>query len=91
MRALKKEITILIEKLSALQPGPGSTEARVLEILRTICADAQGVSDPRRLATHFAELNHFWANAVAWCSELSRDLEKLIIMHAELLEENGGS
>ncbi len=89
MHALKQEINILVDKLSALQPGPGSVEARVMTAVSRIAEEAQHVSDPQQLSSHFSELNHLWANAVPWCSELSKELEKMIIMHAELLDAAG--
>jgi hypothetical protein len=37
------------------------------------------------------ELRQFWIDSVAWCSTLSRDIEKIIMIHGELWEATARS
>ena len=43
-------------------------------------------ADERTLDREFADLKQFWLSSVDGCSELSKQLEKLIIMHEDLRE-----
>jgi len=85
MNELGKEIVALIDKLeSSVFPG-GSAGQIALSHLKRLLAGLENTEDPHALESEFAELEQFWASSVAWCSELSKDIEKIIIMHKELL------
>ena len=85
MNELGKEIIALIDKLEgAVSPG-GSTEHIALSHLKRLLAGLENTEDTRALAPGFADLEQFWVSSVAWCSELSKDIEKILILHKELL------
>jgi len=81
MNELRNEIAALIDKLESQDAPEGRTEQITLGHLKGLMAPA----DSAEIQARFAGLEQFWASSVAWCSELSKDLEKIIIMHRELL------
>jgi len=85
MNLLSQEIVALIDKLELSNPLNGSTERITTSHLKGLMAAILNAEDSSSLETRFADLEHFWASSVAWCSELSKDLEKIIIMYRELL------
>ena len=48
-------------------------------------------ADEETLDREFADLKQFWLSSVDWCSELSKQLEKLIILYEELREGEPGA
>jgi hypothetical protein len=78
---LLKEISALKGQLenSALIGNP--IEAQVIYYLERLMA-----ADEKTLDREYANLKQFWLSSVDWCSELSKQLEKLIIMHEDLQE-----
>lgn len=84
MELLRQEIRTLAEKLKRSGPPPGSVEETTLIILLSIEAKAQMVTCAKDLDECFAELNQFWLNSIDWCSQLSKEIEKLLIIQEEL-------
>jgi hypothetical protein len=85
MKELTKEIVALIEKLEKQNPIDGSAQQVITSHLKSLLAAMKDAEHPAALAPRFADLEQFWLSSVAWCSQLSKDLEKIIIMHQELL------
>ena len=85
MNALHKEIIALVDKLERADAIEGSTGQITINHLKGLMVAAENAEDNSLLAARFDNLEQFWASSVAWCSELSKDLEKIIIMHKELL------
>jgi len=85
MHELKKEIAALIEKLDKSNPIDSSTEQITTSHLKGLLAAMENADDPITLAPRFADLEQFWLSSVAWCSQLSKDVEKIIIIYQELL------
>ena len=85
MNELTEEIVALIEKLEKSNPIDGSTEQIATRHLKGLLAAMGNAEAPAALASRFADLEQFWLSSVAWCSQLSKDLEKIIIMQQELL------
>jgi hypothetical protein len=85
MDELKKEIAALIEKLEKSNPIDGSTEQITTTHLNGLLAAINNAENPVALAARFAELEQFWLSSIAWCSQLSKDVEKIIIIYQELL------
>ena len=83
---LFKEISALKGQLenSALIGNP--IEAQAIYYLERLMA-----ADETTLDREIADLEQFWLSSVDWCSELSKQLEKLIIMHEELQEGEPGT
>ena len=85
MNESTKEIVALIEKLEKSNPIDGSTEQITSNHLKRLLAAMENTEGPRTLAPRFADLEQFWLSSVAWCSQLSKDVEKIIITYQELL------
>ena len=83
MNELKQEIVALIKKLENSDSIGGSTEQITAHHLNGLLAAMQNAEDPGALARRFAELEQFWLSSVAWCSQLSKDVEKIIIIYQE--------
>jgi hypothetical protein len=85
MNELKKETAALIEKLEKSNPIVGSTEQITTSHLKGLLAAIENADDASTLAPRLADLEQFWLSSVAWCSQLSKDIEKIIIIYQELL------
>ena len=85
MNELTKEIAALIEKLEKSNPIDSSTEQITANHLNGLLAAVANPDDAGTIASRFAELKQFWLSSVAWCSQLSKDVEKIIIIYQELL------
>ena len=85
MDELTKQIAALIEKLEKSNPIDGSTEQITTSHLTGLLAAMENTENPGALAPRFADLEQFWLSTVAWCSQLSKDVEKIIITYQELL------
>lgn len=88
MEELRHELKNLIVKLERGRPTAASPEGRTLQHLKSIQVLLEGEGHPMELGPAFNALKQFWLDAIAWCSALSRDIEKLIIIYGELSEEN---
>ena len=85
MNELTKEIVALIEKLEKSNPIDGSTEQITTNHLKSLLAAMGNTDGPSTVAPSVAELEQFWLSSVAWCSQLSKDVEKILIIYQELL------
>lgn len=83
MTALHKEIIALVDKLERADPIEGSTWQITINHLKGLMAAAENAEDNSEIAARFDDLEQFWASSVAWCSELSKDIEKVIILYKE--------
>ena len=84
MEELKKEIGVLIEKLEKSNPIDSRTEQITTSHLKGLLTAMENAEDPDTLASRFVDLEQFWLSSVAWCSPLSKDVEKIIIIYQEL-------
>ena len=84
MNELGKEITALVDRLDELNAPEGSAEHTTNSHLKRLMTDLENSEDAKSLDTGFAELEQFWLSSVAWCSQLSKDIEKIIIIYQEL-------
>ena len=85
MNELSKEIKALIGKLENSVVPEGSTEYLTLCHLKKIATVSENAEDARALEAWIADLEQFWLTSVNWCSELSKDIEKVIILYREQL------
>jgi len=83
MNELSKKIAALIDKLERPKPPDGSTEHITTSHLKRLIAYLENTEDAKTLKHGFAELEKFWLSSVAWCSQLSKDIEKIIIIYQE--------
>jgi len=85
MNELANEIAAMIEKLeksSTVDPGAAQITAGHLKAILAAMAIPDNAGT---IASWFAELEQFWLSSVAWCSQLSKDIEKIIIDYQEQL------
>lgn len=82
-----RELIKLTEDLQALLPQENEPVESVLLQLRGLfrAIDAQNRAD---LFSRIATLKQFWLESIPWCSELSRQVERLLILFDE--EARGG-
>ena len=85
MNELDEEIAALIDKLNKSNPAAESTEHIVSIHLEGLIAAMDTTDDLWMLESRFAELEQFWLSSVEWCSQLSKDIERIIIIYQELL------
>lgn len=83
MNELGKEIAGLIDRLEILNSPEGSTEHIAANHLKKLMAGLEKTEDPKTLEPGFAELEQFWLSSIAWCSQLSKEIEKIIIIYQE--------
>ena len=83
MDELEKEIAALKNQLENSDIIGNPTERQAMGYLNRLMA-----ADEKTLDREFADLKQFWQSSVDWCSELSKQIEKLIIMHADLRESD---
>ena len=86
MRAIQRELENLILELRAGHPTAGSPEGQVLPHLLRIRLQLEDGTSPAGLAAAFNDLERFWLESIAWCSALSREVEKLLIDYADWSE-----
>ena len=85
MIKLKNEIVALIDKLDKSNPIDTSIEQITISHLNGLLAVLENAEDAGAHRERFAELEQFYASSVAWCSQLSKDIEKIIIIYQEQL------
>ena len=86
MQPIRRELENLILRLEEGRPEAGSREGKTLRHLRRIRALLEDSGRPDELTAAFADLEQFWMVSIAWCSVLSRDVEKLLIDYADWSE-----
>jgi hypothetical protein len=79
---LKNEIQSLLSDLEKSRPDPESAEGVALEYLK--CLLVEPGKGQMRVA--FSDLKRFWLESVPWCSELSKSMEKLIMIYDEVMD-----
>ncbi len=89
MERLKKEIHELGDKLEKGLFSENSIESLVLSHLNRILnvIGGAGAGKDKPVEVLLDDLRQFWLDSVPWCSELSKDIEKLIIMVDDLGDE----
>jgi hypothetical protein len=85
MNEFRKEIIVLIDKLEKMIAPDENSEGITLGYLKVLAAALENSKDSGALATGIADLEQFWVTSVNWCSELSKDIEKIIILYREQL------
>ena len=78
MDKLRKEIAALIDQLEKSDVNASTVEHQTLYHLNRLVS-----ADETAFDQGLADLKQFWLSSIDWCSELSKQVEKLIIMHEE--------
>jgi hypothetical protein len=82
MDKLKTEIATLINRLEKSDINGSAIEGQTLgHLYRLVAADETAFDQ------NLADFKQFWLSSIDWCSELSKQIEKLIIMHADLSDD----
>lgn len=86
MREWVDETRRLVDRLK-LFPGEDKDgmESSLLEYLVPLLAAASSEEVPA-MDNGIFELRHFWLRYVPWCSTLSKDIEKILILYDEYAE-----
>ena len=79
MEALRQEIVALKDQLEKSAINGSPVELQTLQHLSRLAE-----ADKNSLARGLADLRQFWLSSIDWCSELSKQIEKLIIMYEDL-------
>jgi len=79
MEALRQEIVALKNQLQKSAINGSPVELQTLHHLNRLAE-----ADKNSLAQGLADLKQFWLSSIDWCSELSKHIEKLIIMYEDL-------
>ena len=85
MNEFQQEMVALIEELEKMIAPEDSPEGITLGYLKGLAAALENSGDTGALEMGIAELERFWVTSVNWCSELSKDIEKIIILYREQL------
>lgn len=82
MDEFSKAAGTLIAALELANPGRDTLEGRTLSILKQMvrAVDSRNRS---QMQAQFMVFKHFWLESVPWCSGLSRELEKLVMIYEE--------
>ena len=83
MNELLKEIVALIEKLGKMKSPEDSNEGITQGYLKGLAAVLENSGDTGALEMGIADLERFWVTSVNWCSGLSKDIEKILILYRE--------
>ena len=79
MDKLKPEIIALIDQLKKSDINTSAVARQTIYHLNHLVE-----ADEMAFDQGLADLKQFWLSSVDWCSELSKQIEKLIIMHEDL-------
>ena len=86
MDELRKEIVYLIDRLEKPDRILNPVEDQAIRHLKRLIG-----ADEKTLGIYLADLKQFWTASVDWCSELSKQLEKLIIIYEDSVENGNRS
>ena len=78
MDNLRDEIAALINQLKKSDINASAVEHQTIFLLNRLVE-----ADETAFDHGLAELKQFWLSSIDWCSELSKQVEKLIIMQEE--------
>lgn len=84
---LQKEIQFVLDQLERVHPEAESTEGIAVEYLKCLLQKPESRRAPENLKADFSQLKRFWMESVPWCSELSKQIEKIIILQDEFKEQ----
>ena len=83
MDALIEAIDTLATSLKRTVGGCSEEETQILDLLEGLLATMQKDPVETSLASDMAQLRHIWTHSIDWCSDLSRQLEKIVILYQE--------
>ena len=84
MEELRQAIRSLIGRMELAPVFAGSVEAMTLDRLRMLCTATEREQQSEELMLLFRELRQHWLHSIDWCSQLSKEIERLLILYDEL-------
>lgn len=84
MNKLRREMRALVRRLESSSLPVGGIEEEALHRLQSLCAAADRAEQISDMSPLFEDLKTFWLNAIDWCSQLSKEIERLLILQDEL-------
>ena len=85
MNALIEAIDDLAATMQETVSG-SATQTQVLGLLERLQSNARSQSRLTSLAPDMEQLHHLWTHSIDWCSHLSRQLERIIILYQEAVQ-----
>lgn len=76
-------INVLVAALRRSAVGSTGVERQILCLLEKILATAPYAADAGAFEKEMDRLHHIWVHSIDWCSALSRQLEKIIMLYHE--------
>ena len=86
MKAFIEAIDTLTATWQGAVSGSSEAEAGVLDLLVRLRSTAQKTPHIPSLAPDMDRLHHLWTHSIDWCSNLSRQLERIIILYQEAVQ-----
>jgi hypothetical protein len=81
MDALIQAIEDLTKIMKGTTGGCSGTEAKIIKLLEKLHSTASEMPHLAMLAPEMDPLHHLWNHSIDWCSSLSRQLEKIIMLY----------
>ena len=81
--ALAEEVEIIAAGIKTGAIGPEEPHPALYYLNRLKAAIRRAVN-PDMIAGEMAALERFWTEQVNWCDPLSKDLEKILILYADM-------
>jgi hypothetical protein len=90
-KTLHQEIQSLMDQLTNLRPEPETAEGVAIEHLTYLAHRLQRAGTLADIKFDMAGFKDFWLKSVPWCSPLSKQIERIMILYDEIIEqENNG-
>lgn len=77
----------LIDRLKVIPFDENRPETLVQEYLTHLLV-AAGSGERTAMDSRVFQLKHFWLQSVPWCSNLSKEIEKIVILYDEYAEKS---
>lgn len=85
MDRLCRAINDLIKHLKSIPVAHQSVEANCLRYLQGLLRAAE-IRNSLLLESQVTEIRNFWLQSVPWCSALSKQIERVLILYDETLQ-----
>lgn len=77
---------LLINRLKFMPYDENSSETQVIAYLTRLLAAAAS-EERSAIDDGMFQLKHFWFQSIPWCSNLSKEIEKIVIQYDEYAEQ----
>jgi hypothetical protein len=80
----QQHLRALSAQLEKTAADPGGVEQQALRHLRSLLQAIEAPVDRRQMDRQIQSLHQFWMQSVDWCSQLSKQLERVLVDYGEL-------